>query len=350
MKIPDNDAMLVIDGAMGEGGGQILRTALTLSLCLGRPFRIERIRARRRRPGLQRQHLAAVRAAAAVSDAEVSGAEPDSQTLLFRPGPVRAGEYRFDIGTAGSTTLVLQTILLPLLQAGEPSQVIITGGTHNPLAPPFEFLATAWLPLLRRMGADITLELERPGFHPAGGGRIRATIHPLARLSPLHLYDRGPVRALRAEALLCHLPRHIGERELRTIAAAFELPASQQRIREDPRAPSPGNAVSLCVESRELTEVFTALGRRGLPAEKVALQVVEDAREYLRAKVAAGRHLADQLLLPLALAGSGGFTTLPPSRHTTTNRAVIQRFLDLPITIDELATNQWRIDIGPTGA
>ncbi len=335
--------MIRIDGAIGEGGGQILRTALALSLCTGRAFRIERIRARRRRPGLQPQHLAAVRAAATIARASVQGAEPDSQTLAFTPGPVRPGNHEFDIGTAGSTTLVLQTILPPLMLASGPSRLRIRGGTHNPLAPPFEFLQFAWRPLIERMGPEIALQLERPGFYPHGGGLLSAAITPSPRLAPLRLPARGPVHTLRAEALLCHLPRHIAERELAILQRAFAIPEPQRRIRMDESAPGPGNAVSLFVMAEHVTEVFTAIGRRGLPAEKVAQQVVDAAREYLDADVPVGRHLADQLLLPIALAGEGHFVTLPPSRHTTTNITIIRQFLDIEIRCEAIDSRRWQI-------
>ncbi len=339
--------MIRIDGSMGEGGGQILRTALALSLCLNIPFRIDRIRAARRRPGLQRQHLAAVEAAAAIGQAEVRGAEPDSESLVFVPGAVTPGEYQFDIGTAGSTTLVLQTILPPLMCASAASRLHIVGGTHNPMAPPFEFLASAFMPLIERMGPRVDLLLERPGYYPSGGGALRATIHPARQLAPLQLSERGAIRALRAEALLSHLPRHIAERELRILAEAFGLEADRQRIREDARASSPGNALSLFVEAENVTEVFTGIGRRGLPAERVAQGVVEAAREYLEAGVAVGRHLADQLLVPLALAGSGKFTTLAPSRHATTNIAVIRQFMAVRFAQERLGERQWRIAVAP---
>jgi len=338
--------MIRIDGSIGEGGGQILRTALSLSLCTGHAFRIERIRARRRRPGLQPQHLAAVHAAATIGHASVQGAEPGSGTLEFAPGSIRPGNYHFDIGTAGSTTLVLQTVLPPLMLAAAPSRLDIEGGTHNPMAPPFEFVQHAWRPLIERMGPRLALQLDRPGFYPAGGGRIAAAIEPAARLTPLRLDARGPVLALEAEILLCHLPRHIAERERTILQRAFDIPDTRIRIHTDDSAPGPGNAVSLFVMAEHVTEVFTAIGRRGLPAEKVAGQVVDAAQEYLSADVPVGRHLADQLLLPLALAGAGRFVTLPPSRHTTTNITVIRRFLDIDIRCQERADGCWTITIG----
>ncbi len=341
--------MLRIDGSIGEGGGQILRTALSLSLCLGEPFRIERIRASRARPGLQRQHLAAVRAAAAIGNAEVSGAEPGSQTLEFRPRAITPGDYHFDIGTAGSTTLVLQTVLPPLILAEAPSRLTLEGGTHNPLAPPFEFLQAAFLPLLEEMGPKVTLILERAGFYPAGGGCLRARIQPARRLHPLWRKERGAELSRRAVALLSRLPRHIAERELAVIARAFHIDDEHLEIREEQDSPGPGNAVSLFLEAERITEVFTGFGQRGVPAERVAQGVVNAAREYLDAGVPVGRHLADQLLLPLALAGSGGFVTLTPTLHTTTNMEIIRRFTDIRFHCARLDDHRWQISLPETG-
>src|SRR5947207_15592691 len=170
------NAMITIDGSQGEGGGQILRTSLALSLVTGQPFCMERIRVRRQKPGLLRQHLTAVEAAKTVGCAEVEGAEMNSQTLEFRPGPVTPGNYRFAVGTAGSATLVLQTVLPSLLTASGKSTLTLEGGTHNPLAPPFDFLVGSFMPLIRRMGATVELDLKAPGFFPAGGGRFHARI------------------------------------------------------------------------------------------------------------------------------------------------------------------------------
>ena len=174
--------MLTIDGSRGEGGGQILRTSLGLSLVTGRAFRIVRIRAGRAKPGLRHQHRTAVQAAARVGNAEVEGAEVGSMELTFVPGAVAAGEYEFSVGTAGSAALVLQAVLPALLTASQPSRLKLEGGTHNPFAPPFDFLAKTFLPIVNRMGPRVTAELERPGFYPAGGGEMRLTIEPCARL------------------------------------------------------------------------------------------------------------------------------------------------------------------------
>ncbi len=326
--------MLDLDGSMGEGGGQILRTSLALSMVTGTPVCIRGIRARRARPGLMRQHLTAVEAAARVGGAKVEGAEIGSREIVFVPGEVRPGEYRFDIGTAGSTTLILQTLLPALLHAGGPSRLTLEGGTHNPQAPPFDYLERVFLPLLRRMGARIEAVLERPGFYPAGGGRFSVTIDPPARLSGLELLERGEIRSRRAVAILSALPRHVGERELRHVVRETGWDPASQEIREVV-SPGPGNVLLLEVESEALTEIFAGFGERGVPAEEVAARALREMRRYLDAGVPVGEHLADQLLLPLALAGSGAFATLPLSLHATTQIDLIPRFLDVRIGVEE---------------
>jgi len=338
--------MIAIDGSLGEGGGQILRTALALATCLGRPCRISNIRARRRRPGLQPQHLAAVRAAAAISGASTRDAEKDSRELVFTPGPITPGEYTFTVGTAGSTTLILQTVLPALVLASKPSTLILEGGTHNPLAPPFEFLTHAFLPVLNRMGPTVTARLERPGFAPRGGGRLQVVVQPVSKLTPLELTERGALRAQHAEVILAHLPQHIAAREIAVIQQALGYTESQLEFKFANQAYGPGNVVSIIIESEHVTECFTAFGQPGLPAEKVAQQVVNEARRYLQAGVPVGSHLADQLLLLLALAGGGSFVTLKPSSHTLTNIDVIRAFVPIDIRIEEIGPDAWRIQAG----
>lgn len=337
--------MLTIDGSFGEGGGQILRSSLSLSLVTGRPVRLVNVRAGRPRPGLGRQHLTAVRAAAEVGEARVEGAAPGSQRLLFAPRRLRPGSYAFSTGGAGSTTLVLQTVLLPLLTADAPSKLTLEGGTHNPFAPPFDFLERVYLPLLARMGARVTLALERPGFYPAGGGRIRAEIAPVRELSPLELEERGEVRRRAVRALVSALPRHIGQREVETAGEALGIPPEAREVVEVPEPAGPGNVVIVEIESDRVTELFTGFGRRGVPAEAVAEEVAGQARRYLEAGVPVGPHLADQLLLPLALAGGGVFTTLRPSRHTKTNAEVVQHFLEADLALERLEGEAWRVSV-----
>jgi RNA 3'-terminal phosphate cyclase (ATP) len=322
--------MLTIDGAMGEGGGQVLRSSLSLSLCTGQPFRIINIRAHRDKPGLRRQHLMAVKAAAQISNGKVTGADLGSQELSFTPGEIMPGDYHFDIGSAGSTTLVLQTILPALVLADAPSRLTLKGGTHNPHAPPFEFFAHAFLAVLNCMGVKVSASLQRPGFYPAGGGVVEIEITPAPKLKPLTITERGNVMRQYACAMVSHLPRHIAQRELDVIAAGLGLTLQSMEIREVD-AYGPGNIVTVEIHSEHITEVFTGYGQRGLPAEEVAEGVVKQIKRYLAATVPVGEHLADQLLLPFALAGSGVFLTLSPSRHTRTNIMVIEAFLEVTV-------------------
>ena len=334
-----------IDGSAGEGGGQILRTALALSLVTARPFRIARIRAGRPKPGLLRQHLTAVQAAAKVGAARVAGAEIGSLELTFEPTALTGGEYQLAVGTAGSATLVLQTLLPALLRAKEPSRLTIEGGTHNPNAPPFDFVATTFLPVLRMMGAAVEARLDAHGFYPAGGGRIVATIDPCPGLAPVTLLERGSAK-VHARALVAALPMTIGRRELVVVCERFGLHRMDCHVESVDDAAGPGNVMTIVVAGEVLTEVITGFGIRGVTAEKVAADACDEAQRYLRAEVPVGEHLADQLLIPMALAGGGAFRTLTPTPHTLTNVSVVQRFLDLPIAVHTESPEVCRITVG----
>jgi RNA 3'-terminal phosphate cyclase (ATP) len=338
--------MLTIDGSQGEGGGQILRTSLALSLVTGQPFRMERIRAKRQKPGLLKQHLTAVEAAKTVGCAEVEGAALNSQTLEFRPGPVTPGNYRFAVGTAGSATLVLQTVLPALLTASDHSTLTLEGGTHNPMAPAFDFLAECFMPLIHRMGPSVELELRRHGFYPAGGGRFHARIESVKKLSRLDLLERGPVRSRQARMLVSKLPEHVGQRELAVVRDELKWRAEECAVEAVQYPVGPGNAVVLVIQTEHVAEVFTGFGERGRPAEEVARSAVEAAKAWLQADVPVDEHLADQLLIPLALAGGGSFRTTKPSLHTTTNAEVIQRFLPVPIKVEQESELAWRVTVG----
>ncbi|MEJ8848868.1 RNA 3'-terminal phosphate cyclase [Variovorax rhizosphaerae] len=332
--------MIELDGSQGEGGGQILRTGLALSMVTGQPLRIARIRAKRPKPGLMRQHLACVLAAAEVSGAQMEGAELGAETLCFTPGPVRAGDYRFSIASAGSCLLVLQTVLPALLLANAPSTLRLSGGTHNPMAPPFHFLQRAYAPLVRRMGADLQLTLRRCGFYPAGGGEVEASIHPAAAgLQPFDLLARGAPVAAFAECLSPGLARNIARRELDVMAAAMGWAGDQLRVCEQRQNEGPGNALMATLEYEQVTEVFCSLGERGVSAEEVARRLVVEARGYQASGAAVGAHLADQLALLMGLAvwqsGHGAaFTCSELTEHTRTNCSVIERFLPVRFALE----------------
>jgi len=329
--------LIVIDGCQGEGGGQVLRTSLALAVALGRPVRIEHVRAGRAKPGLQRQHLACVRAAADVSGGEALGAELGSTTVELRPGGVgaRPGTYRFAVGSAGSTLLVLQSVLAPLCVASGTTELELEGGTHNPLAPPFDFITRSFLPLVARMGARAELRLVRHGFAPAGGGRVTARIEPAGAPRPLELLERGEARPPRVEITLANLPGDIGAREWAALQRATHWPSSSCTVHEVMDAAGPGNVVSVELASEHVTAICTAFGEKGLRSERVAQLVARDTKHYLASDAPVCPHLADQLMLPLALMAGGRYRATELSLHTRTNAAVVNTFLPGAITFDD---------------
>ena len=322
--------MIQIDGRLGEGGGQVLRTSLALAAITGQPFAIDQIRGGRAKPGLLRQHLTGVRAVAELCGAEVEGAELGSMTLTFRPGPVRGGDYHWAVGSAGSVMLVLQAALPPLLLAGEESTIVVEGGTHAQWAPPWPFFEETLLPLLKRMGPGIEVRMERPGFFPAGGGRIELKVRPVARLRPISLVETGERGALSAVALLSGLRERIGKIELGILRAGLGIGRESACCLHVVAPVGPGNAAWVALPGPIHTEIFTAFGSRGRPAEAVAAGLVEEVLAFLALDVPVGPHLADQLLLPMALAGEGAFLTGPLTPHSLTNAEIIGRFLPDP--------------------
>jgi len=337
--------MVTIDGSYHEGGGQILRTALTLSLATRTPFRIERIRAGRRRPGLLRQHLTAVLAAARIANAEVRGAEINSTELTFAPQEVVPGDYRFSVGSAGSTMLVLQTVLPVLMLAAGASTLALEGGTYNPAAPPYDFVERVYLPLLSRMGGRVRSELISAGFFPAGGGVVRISIDAPAEMRALELRQRGRIVRCSARGIVSNLPVRIAEREL----AVVEQKLGWERrnlTAESIASRGPGNILLLEVESEHVSEIFTGFGERGVRAEVVAERAVDEAGRYLAAAVAVGEHLADQLLVPMALVKGGAFATLPLSPHSLTNIDTIGRFLPVKIQVRDDGSRRCTVEVG----
>ena len=333
---------VTIDGSRGEGGGQMVRSSLALAMLTGKSVTLENMRARREKSGLRPQHLTAVQAAASLSCADITGAHVGSSTLRFRPGPVKAGQYRFNVGTAGSTTLVLQTILPPLLVADARSEVILEGGTHNPGAPIFEFLQAAYLPLVNRMGPRVVAHLERHGFYPAGGGRIVVSIEPEPVLRGFDLLERGEITSTAVQAIVANIPDQIATREVDRIVSELGWPSECGKcLRVD--AFGPGNAVWAEIKCPHVTEVFASYGRLGVRAEEVGDEVVSEVREYLRIGAPVGPHLADQLLLPLGIStwqaarngvsGGGSFSTGPLTDHSTTHIEILRRFLDVDIQV-----------------
>lgn len=342
--------MLKIDGSWGEGGGQILRSSLALAMLTQTPFQIVNIRAKRSRPGLLRQHLTAVSAAAQLSGAEVEGAELRSTSLTFKPGALKGGAYTFTVGTAGSATLVLQAVLPALMVSKAEWTLTLEGGTHNPLAPPFDALARSFLPLVARMGCVVETVLERPGFYPAGGGRFVAKLKGGAKLSPLQLLERGELRQTYVKAMVAGLPKDIAQRELAVVAKKLKWDSSCFRTEVIHGAHGPGNVLMVEVASEHLTEVFTGFGEKGVCAEAVGAGVADEVLEYLASQVPVGQHLADQLLLPMALAGGGVFRTLPPTDHTRTQVEVLRQFGLAEVRLVEESAQCCRVEVSASAS
>lgn len=328
--------MIQIDGSLGEGGGQVLRTSLSLSILTGQPFTITRIRAGRPKPGLQPQHLAAVRAAAQICGAQVEGDSVNSQTLVFAPGRVRPGAYRCDIGTAGATSLVLQTIWLPLALAGAASEATIAGGTHVPWSPCYHYLDWQWLPFLRRIGLAGELKLDLAGFYPQGGGLVQARIEPADTIAALRLTERGALKGIRGLSLVANLDLSIAERQ--RDRALRRLADRHNRIEiatADVWANTKGTALILLAEFKHSAACYSALGAPGKRAEQVADEACLWLEKFLAGAGAVDEYLADQLLLPLAFAdGVSEYRAAKATEHLRTNADVIRAFGAAEIEID----------------
>jgi RNA 3'-terminal phosphate cyclase (ATP) len=336
-KQPD---LIEIDGSFGEGGGQVLRSALSLSVLTGQGVYLYNIRARRSRPGLMVQHLKSVDAAAAISGADVDGAELNSTVLTFRPSKIRSGRYHFDIGTAGATSLVLQTVYLPLSLASSASSVIITGGTHVPWSPCFHYLTLQWVPVLRRMGFDIQLELEQAGFYPQGRGRINAVIRPVGKISPINLTHRGKILRISGISAVANLPVSIADRQKRQAILRLQKlpdfgihPDLHIQTQQLPSAVK-GTVLLLVAEFEAGQCCYFGLGALGKPAERVADEAVDSLLAFLGTGAAVDQYLADQLLLPLCLAsGPSELYTSQITTHLLTNAWVLRKFLPAKIEI-----------------
>lgn len=323
-----------IDGAYGEGGGQILRSSLTLSMHTQKPLRITNIRAKRSKPGLMRQHLTAVNAAVEVCGAEVQGNNVGSTELTFIPGKVKGGEYEFSVGTAGSTTLVFQTVMPVLLTADEPSTIVVNGGTHNPMAPPYNFLARSYIPMVNKMGPLVQTELLKPGFFPAGAGSFKAVIEPSSELKKFTMTDRGKSIHKKAIVLISNLAKHIGEREIKALKSKLNWDDKCFWMEDVKNAVGPGNIVFLELKFENITEVITSFGEVSTPAEGVASKAVEQYKKFITTSAPVGEHLTDQLMLLCALAGKGKFISSRISNHAKTHIHLIQSFLDCKVILD----------------
>ena len=325
-----------VDGSMGEGGGQILRTSLALACITGRNLHIENIRAARRNPGLAKQHLSCVRAAREICGGQCKGAAIGSQVLDFQPGIIRSGDFSFDIGSAGSATLVIQTILPALFLTDKPSTVTVTGGTHNPWAPPFDFLAETFLPAIGTVGFDADCKLEKYGFFPAGGGKITLDIRPRHRIPNQSINFCEPAENIQTHARIytAKLPAHIAQRQKKLLLQSKLKFLNIEHI-EVKDSDGPGNCVMLRLCDSGKTTVFTAFGQKGKPSEKVMGEVVSLAEDFLPSGAAIDRFLADQLLIYMAISKAGRYKTNELSTHLTTNIKTIKKFLPVTFTIKQ---------------
>ena len=327
---------VVIDGSTGEGGGQILRTSLALSCVTGKSLHIENIRAARRNPGLAKQHLSCVRAACQICNGKCEGAALRSKTLDFEPGLVQSGDFHFDIGSAGSASLVIQTLLPPLFLADKPSTVTVTGGTHNPLAPPFDFLAETFLPAIVTAGFQGKCRLIKHGFFPAGGGKITFDVQPWHK-SPNDIIDLcQPSGKPQISALVytAKLPAHIAQRQQKLLLQS-KLNIRDVEHVEVTDSNGSGNCVMIRLCDDKRTTVFTAFGMRGKPSQKVVDEVVGLAGDFLASGACIDRFLADQLLIYMAISKAGAYTTNDLSTHLLTNMEIIKKFLPVEFSVEQ---------------
>ena len=348
---------LAIDGGHGEGGGQILRSALALAALTGRAIRIDRIRVNRPNPGLAAQHLAGVRLAAQLCLARIDGDFLGSTRLEFRPTrPPRAGRYEFDVakqregGSAGSVGLLLQTALPPLAIADGDSELVLSGGTHVPWSPPYDYLAEVYRPVLSRFGIEIELALIRSGWYPVGQGEVRARIRGPSVVTGQDLTERGQLKRIHGRALAVNLPAHIAQRMADRARAMFKAHGLfADIVAERPNAACAGAGLFLTALYEHVPAGFNAFGRPGKPAEDVAEEAVLDLLAHHRTGGALDRHLGDQVLLPASLAtGESRFTVAQITRHLTTNARVIEQFGLAKITVHGLEGEPGAVVVTPT--
>lgn len=338
--------MISIDGSYGEGGGQILRSALSLSCLYRKQFRIFNIRKGRKKPGLMPQHLTAVRAAQLLSNAEVKGDYTGSTELLFSPKEVKNGDFFFDIGTAGSTSLVLQTLIPSLVFSKEKSTIILKGGTHVPFSPSFHYLSEVFAPFLKKLGVEINLTLESYGFYPKGGGKIRAEIFPAKDIKSLNILERGRLIELSGYSAVGNLPLSIAERQKNALIQTLMNHALKPFLEKgdkmrfdiellDVQTPGQGTFVFLKSEFEYSIAGFSSLGERGKKAEKVGEETAHEFLRYFSANSALDPHIADQIVLYLSLGkGRSIFSTSCITHHLMTNLWVIKLFHDYSYSIE----------------
>ncbi|WP_086933998.1 RNA 3'-terminal phosphate cyclase [Agarilytica rhodophyticola] len=334
--------MIVIDGSRGEGGGQIFRSSLTLAMCLRKNIKIINIRAGRKKPGLLRQHLACLKAAEKICSAKVVGDQLGCQEVVFSPGNIRAGEYVFAVGSAGSTTLIFQTILSALAMADHESHITFKGGTHNGMAPSYDFIAQCFIPTVRAIGYQIESNIERYGFYPSGGGRWNAIIKPHRTSKALYLLERSKICDMEAVVTQAKIPEHIAERELKHIESKLNINKLKYNIVDSHGS---GNILSLRLSMNDITEVFEQVGEIRVSAERVASKVVDKVREYLSSSAPVGEYLADQLIIPMLLNKGGSFRTFNKSLHLSTNIDIVNQIAGELVKLTHTCETQWQVSI-----
>jgi len=342
---------LKIDGNYGEGGGQILRSALALSCVLQKEIEIYNIRKGRKVPGLQAQHLTCVRAAQAISEAEVEGDTLQSQVLRFSPKKIKGGDLFLDVGTAGSVCLVLQSILIPLSLAFAPSELRIKGGTHVPFSPPVTYFQKILFPMLNRLGLSFSMEIKRWGWYPKGGGEVICEVRPVEKIKSLNLIERGKLLKLSGLSAVSNLPLSIAQRQKQEAERIlkennFEL---QTEILD---APSIGKGTSFFLEAdfENSFAGFSSLGAIGKRAEQVADEACKDFLDYVKTSAVVEEHLADQLIPFLALAqGESNFSVSKISQHLLTNIWITQQFLPVKIEVEGKENQPGKVKIIPQG-
>jgi RNA 3'-terminal phosphate cyclase (ATP) len=328
--------MIEIDGSFGEGGGQVLRTSLSLSCLFNKPFHIFNIRKGRKRPGLMPQHLMGIRSLKLISDARVEGDSEGSTELLFEPNEVKDGDYLFDIGTAGSTSLLLQAILPPLIFAKNISSLSLKGGTHVPFSPPFHYISQVFIPILLKLGIEIKVKIESYGFYPKGGGKVIIEIKPADGVKGIKLLERGKIKGVHGLSGVGNLPISIAERQR---DAALKILASQgvHAEIETLSAPTPGQGTFIFLEAvtDNCLAGFSSLGERGKKAELVGEEAANNFLNYYSTSACLDHHLSDQIILYLAIAqGESSFTTSEISGHLLTNLWVLEKFLDIHYRVE----------------
>jgi RNA 3'-terminal phosphate cyclase (ATP) len=348
--------MIELDGAMGEGGGQILRTSLALSLLTKKPFHLRNIRAKRSKPGLQAQHLSSVQAASAVGQGKLRGASLGSTDLFFEPGEVSAGAYHFRIGTAGATSLVLHTVYLPLALAAGPSTVTIEGGTHVKASPCFHFLQSTWRGYMATLGLGVELRMLRPGFFPRGGGLIEArlagdwkpTVDLTLRVRQEQHAERDDCGKPVIYSAVAGLPESIARRQAERAYQELKRNKLKADVQYETWDGGPGTMLAVELPTRPVPTLFFGLGERGKPAERVADEAVKQVLAFVRAKPPGiDAHSADQILLPLAVSpGAAEFRVAEITQHLLTNIATIGQFLEREIACEGTEGDAGNVKVG----